>query len=368
MNIYNIISIITSSVMLVLSLVLFFLHTPERKEWRFFKLATNLIAVACLVLSASYIYSSFQTDSNWGGDGLLQSIIILSVGGYQALLFTITSIVLVSHTSSIWLRAVRHTMIITSVSTACIAAYWIAPAWRMTTLTVEALAYLSYICYLTAYFNRKFRKSVKRIEDVYDDDMMLRLRWVRTFFYGALGVGLVALLAAMVPNSVLGLLFDISVPIYYTYVAIRLVNYVSTSSFVVKTFTTDSAPQPDGAEQKETTPAPVVCSQMEHAIETWVATRRYTMADATVEEIVEEMHVSKTDFNAYFKNVLHTQFRTWRRELRIREAMRLMDANPSLSIPELMVEVGYNDRSNFYKDFRQIAGISLKDYRDNCMV
>lgn len=374
MNIYNIISLITSSIMLVLFFVLFFLHTPERKEWRFFKLATNLIAVACLVLCASYLYSSFQEDSDWGDDGLLESFIILSVGGYQALLFTITSIVLISHTSSIWVRAIRHAVSITSASVVFIAAYWIFPAWRMALLTIEGTAYLAYIIYLTTYFNRNFRRSVKHIEDVYDDDMMNRLRWVRTFFYGALGVGLVSLLAAMVPNPELRLLFDVSVSIYYTYVAIRLVNYVSTSSFVVKTFTIESTPdtlpadtdtecQEDSLCQLTDTPAEAE-GDVGRAIEAWVAARRYAVPDATVEEIVAELHVSKTAFSIYFKNVLNIKFRTWRRELRIREAMRMMDENPSLPINELISSVGYTDRSNFYKDFRHTAGVTLKEYRD----
>lgn len=359
-----IVSLATSSIMLALFFVLVFLRIPKRQEWRHFQLATWLIAAACLVLSASNAYTYFRIDSERAEGSSLESIIILLVGCYQALLFTITSIALVCPTPRLWLRAMKHLAGITAGSAVSLAAYVMWPEWQLENVAMGGLTYLAYIIYLTTYFHRKFHLSVQRLEDVYDDDMQSRLQWVRTFFYGALGIGVFALLTAIVPSNVVKRAFDISVPIYYIYVTIRLVNYVPTSSFVVKTFTKVPTPVAVSEEREIAPNTPDVSPEVEQAIEAWVAGRRYAVADATVDEIVDELHVSKQAFNAYFKNVLHTQFRSWRRELRIREAMRMMDASPQLSIVDLMAEVGYNDRSNFYKDFQQIAGVALKDYRD----
>lgn len=366
-NLYESISLVTSSVMLVLFFVLVFLRSPKRREWRHFRLATRLIAIACLVLSFSYMSPFLPADTMKGDADFLESIIMLYVGCYQALLFTITSIILVRPTAMLWRKGIRHVLGITCVAMLSIVAYWMLPAWRLGNVILGGVAYLSYIIFLTLYFHRSFHQSVQHLEDLYADDMQLRLRWVRAFFYGALGVGVFALLAALVPSMMLKHLFNVSVPIYYTYVTINLVNYVSTSSFVVKTFVVDSAPAIEPILQEEPCIAPVAVGEVERAIDSWVGARRYADANSTVDEIVAELHISKSDFNAYFKNVLHTQFRTWRRELRIREAMRMMDASPSLSITELMAEVGYKDRSNFYKDFQQIAGMTLKEYRDNAV-
>lgn len=358
-NLNEPISLVTSSTMLVLFFVLFFLRAPERKEWRHFHLATRLISLACLLLSISYMSSFLHVDDARSDEGYLQSIITLLVGCFQALLFTSTSIILVSPSATLWRKAASHMLGITCGGIVSITAYCTLPAWRWWNVVICGVVYLSYIICLTAYFRRSFRQSVQHLEDMYADDMQMRLRWVQTFFYGALGVGLFAMLAAITPNVILKELFDISVPIYYTYVAVRLVNYITTSSFVVKTFVADAvSPQQDvPCVDPETT------SRVERAITQWVNARRYAETDATVDEIANEMGVGKQDFNSYFKNVLHTPFRTWRRELRIREAMRIMETQPTLSITELMTEVGYNDRSNFYKDFQQIAGIALKDYR-----
>lgn len=363
-HLYEQVSLAASSVMLVLFFVLAFLHTPVRKEWSHFRWATHLIAVACLVLSISYMSSFLHLDAERGNNGFLQSIITLFVGCYQALLFTSTSIILVSPAATLWRKAAWHLLGITCGAVLSIAAYSLFPEWRMWNMVVWCVAYLSYIIFLTIWFRHSFHRSVQYLEDMYADDMKLRLRWVQTFFYGALCMGLFALLAALWPHMMLSRLFDISVSLYYTYVTIRLVNYVSTSSFVVKTFVTVADSQSLPSRQEEPCVVPAAITEVERVIDLWVKQRRYAEADATVDEIVAELHVSKSDFNSYFKNVLHTQFRTWRRELRIREAMRMMDAMPSLSIAKLMTEVGYNDRSNFYKDFQQIAGMSLKDYRD----
>lgn len=367
-NLYESISLVTSSVMLVLFFVLVFLRSPERREWRHFRLATRLIAIACLVLSFSSMSPFLPADTMKGDADFLESIIMLYVGCYQALLFTITSIILVRPTAMLWRKGIRHVLGITCVAMLSIVAYWMLPAWRLGNVILGGVAYLSYILFLTLYFHRSFHQSVQHLEDLYADDMQLRLRWVRTFFYGALGVGVFALLAALLPSMMLKHLFNVSVPIYYTYVTIHLVNYVSTSSFVVKTFVADSDPVAEPLLQEESSITPAAIDEVERAIDSWVGARRYADANSTVDEIVTELHISKSDFNAYFKNVLHTQFRTWRRELRIREAMRMMDVSPSLSITELMAEVGYKDRSNFYKDFQQIAGMTLKEYRDNTVL
>lgn len=359
-NLYEPISLATSSTMLVLFFVLVFLHTPERREWGHFQLATRLISLACLLLSVSYMSSFLHIDDARSDGGYLQSIITLLVGCLQALLFTCTSVILVSPNALLWRRAVRHLLGITCGALAGIAAYCMLPTWRLWNVMTCGVAYLTYIIFLTVYFRRNYSLSVQHLEDMYADDMQIRLRWVQTFFYGALGVGLFALLAALTPNVMLKMVFDISVPLYYIYVTIRLVNYITTSSFVVKTFATDATPQQHDVPCVE----PKATEKVECALDMWVNTHRYAETDTTVDEIVTELGVDKQDFNSYFKNVLHTPFRTWRRELRIREAMRIMEARPMLSITELMAEVGYNDRSNFYKDFQQIAGIALKDYRN----
>lgn len=352
--------------MLILFFMLIFLHVPQRNEWKRFLVSIRLIAAACFLLSANNL-SSFllHTDDEKAEGGFLLPVITLVVGSFQALLFTVTSTMLLTSTAIRLRRAMQHLLCLTPLSFISIIIYVKCPSLRQGTLIFGCIAYTLYIIYLTFFFNQQFRLSVKRIEDVYDDDMMSRLKWVRNFFYGALAVGVYALVVAIFPYPLVYNIFKIMVPVYYTYAVIHLLNYVPTSAFVVKTFSMSEASQSTEIATSEEQPEPhTQISAVAQALEEWVSARRYAVADATVDEIVEELKVSKSDFNAYFKTELNTQFRSWRRELRIREAMRMLDTTPSISVPELMYSVGYNDRSNFYKDFQQIAGRTLKEYRE----
>lgn len=362
-NLYTLTSLVTGSVMLTLFFSLIFLHVPQSREWKHFLLSTRLIAAACLLLGANNLNSFFlHIDNAKAEEGFLLPVITLVVGGFQALLFTATSIILVTSTAIRLRRVTRHLACITATSVVSIAAFVMYPPLRQGILIFGCVAYTLYIIYLTCFFNKQFSLSVKRLEDVYDDDMMSRLQWVRTFFYGALAVGLYALIVAIFPYPAVYNVFKIMVPVYYTYAVIHLLNYVPTSGFVVKTFSIEEKHTPPTTEAQ--TDHQVHTAAVAESLEKWVANRRFAVADATVDEIVEELNVSKADFTYYFKNELNTQFRTWRRELRIREAMRLMEESPMLSVPELMDEVGYKDRSNFYKDFQNISGKTLKEYRE----
>ena len=94
-----------------------------------------------------------------------------------------------------------------------------------------------------------------------------------------------------------------------------------------------------------------------------MAAKRYLEPDVSVEEITQQMGVSRQALNDYFSTVLRMPFRSWRIEQRINEARRLLAADPTISTGELCARCGYNDRSNFHKHFAKVTGRSLAEYR-----
>ena len=53
-------------------------------------------------------------------------------------------------------------------------------------------------------------------------------------------------------------------------------------------------------------------------------------------------------------------FRPWRKELRLREASRLFAGHPEYTIEEVSEMVGYNNSSNFNRDFKRMMGMTPK--------
>lgn len=382
------VNLLIGCVMLVLFVVTSGIHIPRRREWRQFRMAVLLVGLACLLLAADYIVSVFVEPPPayaLSGQGApdapehsLVALVTIDGAMFQALLFTLTSVVLVLPDAVRWPQVARHLAALVVVTLFCVGGYVMFPHLHEAFVIVMSVAYSAYITYLTIFFLRSFSLAVSYLETVYDDDMMPRLRWVRIFFFGALTIGLMALVSAVFPCAVVYALFNVSVPVYYCFAVVRLMNYVVTSAFVVKVPALVESPAPLHTSYSvpvEMTEEPAAAAAalpdddderftvVRQALDEWVKARGYAQGDATVEEIIRVLGVSRQDFMAYFKQVLGTQFRTWRRHVRIEAAMRLIDADPTVSVSEIVESVGYGDRSNFHKHFQDVAGVSLKEYR-----
>lgn len=371
-TIYRFTSIAASSVLFVLTLQLFFTHIPKKAEWDNFRMATRLIAVACLCLTFNEVnHYLTNTQSETASNGHLLPIIIVGVACYQAVLFTMTSVVLINPKAVKSRQVTMHLIGISISFAATITGGVIDKTHSFVYYYAIAAGYVLYIAYLVYYFNQEFHKAAKRLEAMFEDDMMTRITWVKYFFYSAFAIGIIALAVSFDPSPYLFTAFSIMVPVYYTGAEMCLSNYVSTSSFIVRSSNVNAdAEEADAMLCKES--ATHVHSgneeemeSVKNAITLWMDNKEYVKNDITVDEIIAGMGLKKAAFNAYFTNILHTQFRSWRSELRIQEAMNIIQHNSSIATGDLMDMVGYNDRSNFYKHFHQYAGMSVNDYRES---
>ena len=66
----------------------------------------------------------------------------------------------------------------------------------------------------------------------------------------------------------------------------------------------------------------------------------------------------------YFATKICKDFKTWRTELRIDDARKMLLENKDLSINIIGEMVGFSDRSNFHRQFTKIVGCSPKQWRD----
>jgi YesN/AraC family two-component response regulator len=82
-----------------------------------------------------------------------------------------------------------------------------------------------------------------------------------------------------------------------------------------------------------------------------------------VEEIACQLGTTSATLRKYFHNYVGVDFRSWRISLRIEEAKRLIDENPSIKISDLISLTGFNDRPYFYRIFQKLVGVSVSEYR-----
>jgi len=94
-----------------------------------------------------------------------------------------------------------------------------------------------------------------------------------------------------------------------------------------------------------------------------VEEKKYCQGDVCVDDIVKDLETDIYSFRYYFREIMQTDFRLWRVELRITEAKRLMNENPSITLEQLASLTGFNHRANFYRQFQKITGETPSYYK-----
>ena len=82
-----------------------------------------------------------------------------------------------------------------------------------------------------------------------------------------------------------------------------------------------------------------------------------------VNEIASKLNMSVPSFSRYFKHHTRKTFTDYVTEIRIGYACRLLMEN-NLSISEISYKSGFDNLSNFYRQFKKITSIVPKEYRN----
>ncbi|UHG93890.1 AraC family transcriptional regulator [Spirosoma oryzicola] len=93
----------------------------------------------------------------------------------------------------------------------------------------------------------------------------------------------------------------------------------------------------------------------------------YTLANyaqpITLTEIASVANLSVTSFCRYFKLMTHKTYHDFLNEVRISHASRSLIEN-SMTTEEICFESGFNNLSNFYRNFKRIKGVTPLDYKN----
>lgn len=104
-------------------------------------------------------------------------------------------------------------------------------------------------------------------------------------------------------------------------------------------------------------------SRTTRAIESWVKDKGYCLPDVGIDEVAARLGISRDQLTAYSANVLNKNFLTWRKELRMEEAKRLLFVDPDRNLTRLAESLGV-DRSNFRRQFEEVTGMSIAQWCD----
>lgn len=252
--------------------------------------------------------------------------------------------------------------------------------------TVAVVAFLIQSVTYIVHFDRVYKKSISELEGYYDEDESHKIKWVRFCYV----ISMLTILFVLVYILLYWLLdrkmevasiYTIWYLIYMLYLTSNFISFIGSHKLVLDAFAHRALSGGDlmqlineNKKRKgrkvavDSLPASIKESEfqkLEAALEQWVNERRYCEYDKSREQIARELNTTKEILHHYFTSRKGMDFKTWRTELRIGEAKRLLLKDKKASTNIIADASGFSDRSNFHRQFVKIVGCSPKQWRDS---
>ena len=100
------------------------------------------------------------------------------------------------------------------------------------------------------------------------------------------------------------------------------------------------------------------------AVSAWVSENGYERPLPTVTDIAADIGVPEAQLNSFIRSWYDKGVLSWRKELRIEEAKRLLLSLPDVPVSEIGRLVGIEDKSNFRKQFTELVRMSPRAWRE----
>lgn len=354
------------------------------------KLANSKIALVISFLICSFMM--FYSMSQYGKSEIKDWDMFLMLSIYIVVHFS-TSIIsysmiaLLKHEKHKWqglfvpglfVSALVAFMLLESYKSGNQTYFWYVCAAALIAFLIQSVTYI-------VHFDRAYKKSLHELETYYDEDEGHKIKWVRFCYI----ISMLTILFVLVYLCLYWFLdYKMEVASVYTiwwllymlYLTSNFISFIGSHKLVLDAFAHKAlsageliqkiSENKKRKEKKDDDPAQVVISEseirkLEAALKQWVDKKSFREYDKSREDIARELNTTKEILHHYFISIKKVDFKTWRTELRIEEAKRLLLKDKNVSTNIIAEASGFSDRSNFHRQFVKIVGCSPKQWRDS---
>lgn len=369
-TIYTLLSFASAISLTVLCFVILGISIPYIEGSRKVRYARVVLAVAYFVIA---LPGYLELISVPVVDPLIVAAFTISAAAYEALLITETLITLMCPQD-----INRKSIFLHLVSVSAVVMLFLLSVFvyrRFFILYLGAVFSILLYIYYIRLFNIEYKKFRTTMEEYYDEGQYYKLRWSAISFYSSLVVGLLALVAPFGP-IVLYDIFTIGYITFYIMFTIRFGNYVMQLNYYLPAILSKNrvtkpdevnADKGDRVKLNEATVGDKLkgnkeIDKLKNSLQEWVRNEQYLNSDKSIEEVAHELNTDISFLRWYFNTQMDKDFRTYRVELRIEYAKRLLAENPQLSINSISYRAGFNTKANFYTYFKKYVGVSPAEY------
>ncbi len=241
-------------------------------------------------------------------------------------------------------------------------------------LIVNLVIFAAECVYLIILFDKAYKQSLKDLNAYYDEDENHKIRWIRFCYIIAMLTNMFFLVYMVMPHKFMKLYMAWYI-IFMLYFAANFISFIGSHKIVLDAFAHNALAlgarfaQNHPKQKKE---EPVIDARQRDRefkriavnIDKWVGENKFREYDKSREEIASELGTTKEMLQLYFANVVGKDFRTWRTELRINDAKKLLLEDRKSSAQFVGEFCGFSDRSNFHTTFIKFVGCTPKQWRE----
>lgn len=104
--------------------------------------------------------------------------------------------------------------------------------------------------------------------------------------------------------------------------------------------------------------------EIRQRLDAWIAAQDDFQEDFSLEDLAMKTSLYKTHLLKYFRFCEKKDFRYWKMEKKIGMARRLLLDDPDRPVADIAVRCGFNNCSNFFRQFKRLNGCTPLQWRD----
>lgn len=369
-----IIGIITS---FVLGFLLFLIKVPRTEYSRKIGITKNTIAVAFMVCSALF-YTCLRYSGIADYD-VFASMLMFVVTASSSAILSYSLINLLDETYIDNDKFYLNVGIVAIFSYLLMKSFWWEDGFaKLAVFIVCIVLYFVQCVFHILVFRKAYQASKQKIDQYYDEEEDQKLKWVNFCYTIMMLTQMFVLVYMLFPTGWMKV-YTAFYSLFILYFSANFISFLGShklllDAFAYKTLSGQEFTLPKKVrKRKNAVQEPLEdhhafddeFAKLEKSLKTWVKQKRYCEYDKSREEIAKELHTSKEILHLYFTTKMGMDFKTWRTNLRVEEAKRLLLENKDLSTNIVGEMAGFSDRSNFHRQFVKAVGCSPKQWRDS---
>ena len=372
-----IIGVITS---FVLGSLLLLIKAPNTEYSRKIGKTKNTIAI-CFYICSILFYVCLRY-SGVGDYEIFSSMMMFVVNAVASAVLSFSLINLLDETYIENDKFYLNVGIIAVVSIVFMKSFWWEEGWIRTAVRVAVIVLFIVQCIAhILVFNKAYTKRLKQVEAYYDEEEDYRMKWIRFCYVIMMLTQMFILVYMLLPRGFMKI-YNIWYSIFLLYFTANFISFLGShklllDAFAYKTLSGHDLMQKiaenksrrktvkDNSQEPSAIISEADIRKLERSIDQWVKQKKYCEYDKSREEVAKELRTTKEHLHIYFSTIKGVDFKTWRTELRVEEAKKLLLENKEVSTNIIGEAAGFSDRSNFHRQFVKIVGCSPKQWRES---